>query len=96
MNFTVEGADSVRLPGEASPLVKLAHKALDALPDGKLWTVERLAVAIQRSHSHTKLLTATGDFASHRIKAGIRFLYGSKRTVNLWRKEQAKSASEKS
>jgi len=95
MNFTVEGAD-VTMPGEGSPLVKLAHAALDALPDGKLWTVDRLASAIDRSRLRTKDIVAHGNFKNYRARSGIRYLYGSKKTIQLWQKSQGKPASAKS
>ena len=95
MNFSVEGAN-LQMPGEASPLVKVAHAALDALPDGKLWTVDRVAVAIGRSHVRAQTIVAKGGFEAHRVKHGNRYLYGSKRTVQLWQKSQAKPASAKS
>lgn len=93
MKFTIEG-EGFRVPGEDPPRAKKAKAALDALPLGKLWTFAKVAEAAGISESQASKYMRSG-FENHRVKSGFRFLYGSPKTISLWRKEQAKLASAK-
>lgn len=94
MKFTVEGA-TLPMPGDEPPPVKRVKAALESLPVGRFWTMERAAEAARLCSSqfrryHRDWLDA------YRIKSGFRYLYGSPKTIALWRKQQAKLASAKS
>jgi len=93
MKFTVEGA-TLPMPGDDPPPVQRAKAALNALPVGKLWTIEKTAEAAGLSLSHFGKYSRAG-FESHRVKAGFRYLYGSPKTIQLWHQHQAKLASAK-
>lgn len=93
MKFTVEGA-TLPMPGDDPPPVQRAKAALNALPIGTFWTMDKTAAAAQLCTSQFRRYNR-GWLESYRVKSGQRFLYGSPKTIQLWHQHQAKSASAK-
>ena len=93
MKFTVEGA-TLPMPGDDPPPVQRAKAALNALPVGKLWTMDKTAEAAKLCTSQFRRYNR-GWLEFYRVKSGQRFLYGSTKTIQLWHQHQAKSASAK-